>query len=74
MVAMLGVVFDIPGVDDAQPWRRYLALLLDALRATDRPDLPVAAPQFATLDEVIAASKRQADRAEERRSTTGSGE
>lgn len=60
MFAMLGVAFDMPGVDGAQPWRRYLALLLDSLRATDRPNLPTPAPQFATLDDIIAAGKRHA--------------
>jgi AcrR family transcriptional regulator len=51
--AMLGVVYDGP----PELWRRYLALLLDGLRATDRPALPVAPPQYTTLDDVIAVSK-----------------
>lgn len=52
MFAMLGVTF--AGTDH---WRRYLALLLDGLRAGDHPELPVSAPSFATLDDVIAVSK-----------------
>jgi AcrR family transcriptional regulator len=52
MFAMLGVTFAGTG-----EWRRYLALLLDGLRATDRPKLPAPAPSFATLDDVIAVSK-----------------
>ena len=52
MFAMLGVTF--AGTDH---WRRYLALLLDGLRAADHPELPVPAPPFATLDDVIAVSK-----------------
>jgi AcrR family transcriptional regulator len=55
--AMLGVIFDMGGVVSADLWRRYLAILLDGLRATDRPPLPVPAPAFATLDQVIAAGK-----------------
>jgi hypothetical protein len=37
--AMLNSVY---GLSEAAPdlWRRYLALLLDGLRATDRPPLP----------------------------------
>jgi AcrR family transcriptional regulator len=51
MFAMLGVTF--AGTDH---WRRYLGLLLDGLRAVDRPKLPGPAPSFATLDDVIAVS------------------
>jgi hypothetical protein len=38
-------------------WRRYLALILDGLLATDRPSLPASAPTFGSLDDVIAAGK-----------------
>lgn len=55
--AMLGAVYDLDG--DRQLWRRYLALLLDGLRAKRRPDLPGKAPTYGTLDDVIAASKRR---------------
>jgi Transcriptional regulator SbtR-like, C-terminal domain len=56
--AMLGVVFDVHRTGAPELWRRYLALLLDGLRATDRPSLVVAAPAFTALDEVIAVDKR----------------
>jgi AcrR family transcriptional regulator len=49
--AMLGVAFS------TGTWRRYLALLLDGLRATERPELPCPPTAFATLDDVIAVSK-----------------
>ena len=49
--AMLGVAFS------TRTWRRYLALLLDGLRATERPELPCPPTAFATLDDVIAVSK-----------------
>jgi AcrR family transcriptional regulator len=52
LFAMLGVTFS------TETWRRYLALLLDGLRATERPELPCPSPAFATLDDVIAVSKR----------------
>jgi AcrR family transcriptional regulator len=51
ILAMLGVTFS------TATWRRYLALLLDGLRATDLPELPTPPPAFATLDDVIAVSK-----------------
>jgi AcrR family transcriptional regulator len=57
MFAMLGVVFDMSRGDTPQLWRRYLALMLDGLRATDRPPLPAASPTFGSLDDVIAAGK-----------------
>jgi AcrR family transcriptional regulator len=49
--AMLGVAFS------TGTWRRYLALLLDGLRATEQPELPCPPPAFATLDDIIAVSK-----------------
>jgi AcrR family transcriptional regulator len=49
--AMLGVAFS------TGTWRRYLALLLDGLRATERPELPCPPTAFVTLDDVIAVSK-----------------
>jgi AcrR family transcriptional regulator len=55
--AMLGAAFDMSERADTDLWRRYLALVLDGLRATDRASLPVAAPTFKTLDDVIVASK-----------------
>ena len=53
---MLGPLFD--GAPD-ELWRRYLALLLDGMRATDRPLLPMTPPTFASLDDMVAAGKRR---------------
>ncbi len=53
VLTMLGPAFALG--DDV--WRRYLALALDGLRATDRPALPGPAPALASLDDVIAAGK-----------------
>jgi AcrR family transcriptional regulator len=59
VLAMLGPVIDLSIATGTDTWRRYLALLLDGLRATDRPPLSVPPPTFTSLDEVIAASKRR---------------
>lgn len=53
ILTMMGPAYALGG----QAWRRYLALALDGLRATDRPALPVAAPALASLDDVIATSE-----------------
>ena len=50
--AMLGVTFTM-GVPEQQIWRRYLALLLDGLRATDRRPLPGTAPVLETFDDLV---------------------
>ena len=50
--AMLGVAFTM-GVAEQQLWRRYLALLLDGLRATDRRPLPGSAPVLETFDDLV---------------------
>lgn len=55
--AMLGPAFDMSERTSTDLWRRYLVVMLDGLRATDRGPLPVPAPTFASLDEVIVASK-----------------
>jgi AcrR family transcriptional regulator len=56
VLAMLGVLDDPPGTPER--WRRYLALLLDGARASDRPPLPVSVDHYVTLDDVIAVAKR----------------
>jgi len=58
--AMLGAAYDLPDTSAGPPWRRYLAVLLDGLRASERAPLPLPAPTFASLDDVIAVSKRRA--------------
>ncbi|HWB37227.1 MAG TPA: helix-turn-helix domain-containing protein [Rugosimonospora sp.] len=56
--ALLGPAFEMSRATQPQVWRRYLALLLDGLRATDRPPLPGPPPPAAALDAVLAAGKR----------------
>jgi AcrR family transcriptional regulator len=52
--ALLGPAYEMP----AAAWRRYLALILDGLRATDRPPLPVPPPPVDALDAILKAGKR----------------
>jgi AcrR family transcriptional regulator len=59
--AMLGVIDDPTG--SPQRWRRYLALVLDGTRATDRPPLPAVVDRYDTLDDVIAVTKHHHRRA-----------
>jgi hypothetical protein len=40
-------------------WRRYLALILDGLRATDRPELPASPPPLTALSTILKAGKRR---------------
>jgi AcrR family transcriptional regulator len=53
--ALLGPAYEMPG----DLWRRYLALVLDGLRATDRPALPVPPPPADALDTILKAGKRR---------------
>ena len=55
--AMLGPTYDVRRGDGDALWRRYLALLLDGLRATDRPALPTPPPPPAALDAILRAGK-----------------
>jgi AcrR family transcriptional regulator len=57
--AMMGPVFELSRTTSPEVWRRYLALILDGLRATDRPDLPTAAPPVAALGTILKAGKRR---------------
>ena len=52
--AMLNSVY---GMSDESPelWRRYLALMLDGLRASDRPALPIPALDFASFKTALSA-------------------
>ncbi len=52
--ALLGPAYEMP----TGAWRRYLALILDGLRATDRPPLPVPPPPVDALDAILKAGKR----------------
>jgi AcrR family transcriptional regulator len=54
---MLGVVYDMGATMAPELWRRYLALILDGLRAGDRPPLPGPALTETQLDAAMAAVK-----------------
>lgn len=55
--ALLGPAFEMSRAVTPELWRRYLALILDGLRATDRPPLPAPPPPVAALDAVLRAGK-----------------
>ncbi|GIF25487.1 AcrR family transcriptional regulator [Actinoplanes tereljensis] len=55
--ALLGPAFTMSRELSADLWRRYLALLLDGLRAVDRPPLPAAAPAAADLPTILKSGK-----------------
>jgi AcrR family transcriptional regulator len=55
--AMLGVAYRLHGSSSPQSWRRYLTLILDGLRATDRDRLPVPPLSDGDLDDAMAALK-----------------
>jgi AcrR family transcriptional regulator len=57
LYAMIGVAFDVGTVVDPELWRRYLAMFLDGLRATDRGPLPGSAIPIALLNEAMLATK-----------------
>ena len=54
---MLAPVIDRPATVAPELWRRYLALLLEALRATPEPvePLPVAQPPLEQVDRMMVA-------------------
>lgn len=56
--ALLGPAFEMSRAIDPNLWRRYLALLLDALRPANHPPLPVAPPPVESLDQILRAGKR----------------
>ncbi|HKA49882.1 MAG TPA: TetR/AcrR family transcriptional regulator [Candidatus Dormibacteraeota bacterium] len=56
--AMLGAAYEMSAASAPELWRRYLALMLDGLRATDRPELPVPPPPLEALDVILDAGKR----------------
>jgi AcrR family transcriptional regulator len=56
--ALLGPAFEMSRSTGSPLWRRYLALLLDGLRAGDRPALPVPPPPPEALDAILRAGKR----------------
>jgi len=56
--ALLGPAFEMSRTTSPELWRRYLALILDGFRATDRPELPGPPPPLAALDTILKAGKR----------------
>jgi AcrR family transcriptional regulator len=56
--ALLGPAFEMSRATSPELWRRYLALILDGLRATDRPELPTAPPPLTALTTILRAGKR----------------
>ena len=55
--AMLGPAFAMSRTIDHELWRRYLALMLDALRP-GHPPLPVPPPPTEALDAILRSSKK----------------
>lgn len=57
--ALLGPAFEMSRATGAGDlWRRYLALLLDGLRATDRPPLPGPPPPVSSVAALLRTGKR----------------
>ena len=59
ILSMLVPVFDMAAVTSPDLWRRYLWLLLDGLRATGVPALPVAAMPVESIGAALSATKRR---------------
>ncbi|MDT5015101.1 MAG: hypothetical protein QOD39_1261 [Mycobacterium sp.] len=58
LLVMMGPAYEIARQTGAPDlWRRYLHLMLDGLRATDRLALDVAAPPLSAVDGIINAGK-----------------
>jgi AcrR family transcriptional regulator len=55
--AMLGPAFAMSRTIDPELWRRYLALILDALKPTSGPQLPVGPPPAEALDAILRSGK-----------------
>ncbi|SEG97780.1 DNA-binding transcriptional regulator, AcrR family [Nonomuraea solani] len=56
--ALLGPAFEMSRATSPELWRRYLALILDGFRATERPALPVPPPPADALNAILRAGKR----------------
>lgn len=57
--ALLGPAFEMSRGITPDLWRRYLTLILDGLRATDRPAIPTPPPPLESLDTVLRAGKNR---------------
>jgi len=59
ILTLVGPAFELSRTVSPDLWRRYLALLLDGLRATDRPELPAQSAPIEALAVVLKAGKRR---------------
>jgi hypothetical protein len=54
---MMGPAYEMTRRIGPQLWKRYLHLMLDGLRATDRPALEVPAPPLDAVEAIITVGK-----------------
>jgi AcrR family transcriptional regulator len=57
LLVMMGPAYELSRRIEPGLWRRYLQLMLDGLRATDRPALEVSAPPLDAVEAIIAVGK-----------------
>ena len=57
--ALLGPAFEMSRTVSPALWQRYLALILDGLRATDRPALPAPPPPLEALPLILRSGKHR---------------
>ncbi|MFC4947035.1 TetR/AcrR family transcriptional regulator [Pseudonocardia sp. GCM10023141] len=57
--ALLGPAFELSRTTASEVWRRYLTLVLDGLRAVDRPAIPTPPPPVSALGAILKAGKRR---------------
>lgn len=57
--ALLGPAFEMSRAAGDTLWRRYLALILDGLRATDRPPLPTPPPPLSSVAAILRTGKQR---------------
>jgi hypothetical protein len=60
--AMLDVAFEMSTPAAPDMWRRCLTMLLDGVRARDRPAMPGRVPVLNTLDDLVAVGKARRSR------------
>ena len=59
---MLDVAFEMSTPAAPDMWRRCLTMLLDGVRARDRPAMPGRVPVLNTLDDLVAVGKARRSR------------
>jgi hypothetical protein len=57
LLVMMGPAYEMSRRIGPMLWKRYLHLMLDGLRATDRPALEVPAPPLDALEVIINVGK-----------------